>query len=46
MADKRKHCGFPVVGIGASTGGLNALEDFLRHTPANANIPMCWGNPP
>src|SRR5947209_8720931 len=24
---------FPIVGIGASAGGLEALEQFLRHTP-------------
>jgi two-component system CheB/CheR fusion protein len=24
---------FPIVGIGASAGGLEALESFLRHTP-------------
>ena len=25
---------FPIVGIGASAGGLEALEEFLRHVPA------------
>ena len=24
---------FPIVGIGASAGGLEALEQFLRHVP-------------
>lgn len=27
---------FPVVGIGASAGGLEALEQFLDHTPADS----------
>lgn len=38
MADKHKHTGFPIVGIGASAGGLNALEDFLKHAPADGNM--------
>ena len=25
--------GFPIIGIGASAGGLEALEEFLRHVP-------------
>jgi chemotaxis methyl-accepting protein methylase/PAS domain-containing protein len=29
---------FPVVGIGASAGGLEALEQFLRHVPANSGV--------
>lgn len=29
---------FPVVGIGASAGGLEALEHFLSHMPANSGI--------
>ncbi len=30
--------GFPIVGIGASAGGLEALETFFKSMPANANI--------
>jgi chemotaxis methyl-accepting protein methylase/PAS domain-containing protein len=29
---------FPIVGIGASAGGLEALEKFLRHVPANSGM--------
>lgn len=29
---------FPVVGIGASAGGLRALQEFFRHTPATSGI--------
>jgi two-component system CheB/CheR fusion protein len=29
---------FPVAGIGASAGGLEALEQFLRHVPDNSGI--------
>ncbi len=29
---------FPVVGIGASAGGLEALEQFLRHVPENCGM--------
>ena len=29
------HAAFPIVGIGASAGGLEALEEFLRHLPAD-----------
>ena len=31
----------PVVGIGASAGGLEALEQFLRHVPDAAGWPAC-----
>ena len=30
--------GFPVVGIGASAGGLEAFEQFFRHTPADSGM--------
>jgi len=30
--------GFPVVGIGASAGGLEALEHFLSHVPAGSGM--------
>lgn len=29
---------FPIVGIGASAGGLEALEEFLRHMPADSRM--------
>lgn len=29
---------FPIVGIGASAGGLEALEEFLRHMPADSGM--------
>ena len=29
---------FPIVGIGASAGGLEALEVFLKHVPANCGM--------
>jgi len=29
---------FPVAGIGASAGGLEALEEFFRHVPENSGI--------
>ena len=29
---------FPIVGIGASAGGLEALEQFLRHVPEKAGL--------
>ena len=29
---------FPIVGIGASAGGLEALEQFLRHVPAASGM--------
>jgi len=29
---------FPIVGIGASAGGLEALEGFISHIPDNPNI--------
>jgi len=30
--------GFPIVGIGASAGGLEALEQFLRHVPPESGM--------
>lgn len=29
---------FPIVGLGASAGGLEALEDFFRHMPADSGM--------
>jgi len=31
---------FPIVGIGASAGGLEALEQFLRHVPAGSGLAL------
>lgn len=31
---------FPVVGIGASAGGLEALEQFLTHVPAGSGMAL------
>ena len=36
--DKQKPLTCPVVGIGASAGGLEALEQFLRHVPEKCGI--------
>ena len=41
MEDSRTqgaHGSFPIVGIGASAGGLVALEEFLSHVPPNAGM--------
>ena len=35
---KKPFSGFPVVGIGASAGGLDALELFFSHMPPDAGI--------
>src|SRR4051812_1908369 len=29
---------FPIVGVGASAGGLEAFSDLLRHVPADAGL--------
>jgi len=29
---------FPIIGIGASAGGLDALEQFLAHVPSNSGL--------
>ena len=34
----RKNALFPIVGIGASAGGLEALEQFLRHVTENSGV--------
>ncbi|MDQ7786166.1 MAG: chemotaxis protein CheB [Thermodesulfovibrionales bacterium] len=36
--EKKPSSGFPVVGIGASAGGLEALEKFFTHMPPDAGI--------
>ena len=33
-----KHDAFPIVGIGASAGGLEALDQFFRHLPAQPGM--------
>ena len=33
-----KNISFPIVGIGASAGGLEALEQFLGHVPAGSGL--------
>lgn len=38
MAIENTPVAFPIVGIGASAGGLEALEEFFRHTPANSGM--------
>lgn len=29
---------FPIVGMGASAGGLQALQEFFRHMPPNSGM--------
>ena len=38
IAARHKNAAFPIVGIGASAGGLEALEQFLRHVPADSGM--------
>ena len=33
LSGKSKICEFPIVGIGASAGGLEALEQFFKNLP-------------
>jgi two-component system CheB/CheR fusion protein len=35
MQASHPHATFPIVGIGSSAGGLEALEEFFRHLPAD-----------
>ncbi len=35
---KKKDKAFPIVGIGASAGGLEAIEGFVSHLPVRVNI--------
>jgi chemotaxis methyl-accepting protein methylase len=37
-ADESNSLSFPVVGIGCSAGGLEALEKFLTHVPADSGM--------
>ncbi len=38
MASENTSATFPIVGIGASAGGLEALGQFFRHAPANSGM--------
>ena len=38
IAVSNQAAGFPIVGIGASAGGLEALETFFKHMPSEKNI--------
>lgn len=38
VAAHKPGASFPVVGIGASAGGLEAIEQFLRHAPADIGM--------
>jgi two-component system CheB/CheR fusion protein len=33
-----RHAGFPIIGIGCSAGGLEALEALLKHTPVKSGM--------
>jgi two-component system CheB/CheR fusion protein len=35
MKEPSTHATFPIVGIGSSAGGVEALEEFFRHLPAD-----------
>ena len=35
LTESHTHVTFPIVGIGSSAGGLEALEEFFRHLPVN-----------
>ena len=37
-ADKSNDSDFPIVGVGCSAGGLEALEKFLTHVPADSGM--------
>ena len=38
MVFEKTAAAFPIAGIGASAGGLEALEQFFRHTPADSGM--------
>ena len=38
MVSENTVAALPIVGIGASAGGLEALEQFFRHAPANSGM--------
>ncbi|WP_373036372.1 CheR family methyltransferase [Sulfurimonas sp.] len=39
---KKTYINFPIVGIGASAGGLGAFESFFSSLPTNIEIPMSF----
>jgi two-component system, chemotaxis family, CheB/CheR fusion protein len=38
VADRSNDSDFPIVGVGCSAGGLEALEKFLTHVPADSGM--------
>ena len=38
LAKESASLAFPIVGVGASAGGLEALEEFLRHVPDKSGL--------
>ena len=38
MASETPEAAFPIVGIGASAGGLEALDQFFRHAPTDSGV--------
>ena len=38
IATAARSTAFPIVGLGASAGGLEALEEFFKHTPADTGM--------
>ena len=41
MAKPKETNDFPIVGMGASAGGLEALEAFFSHMPPDSGIAIC-----
>jgi two-component system, chemotaxis family, CheB/CheR fusion protein len=33
---------FPIVGIGASAGGLEAFTELFKHLPLDTGLGVCW----
>ncbi len=42
QSESSDELGFPVVGVGASAGGLEAMEQFLQHLPAEAGVALIF----
>ena len=42
-AGKPRHAAFPIVGVGASAGGLEAFTDLLKHLPADTGMGFVLG---
>ena len=38
MTSENTHVAFPIVGLGASAGGLEAMENFFRHVPTHSGM--------